>query len=368
MADQVRQPRSQGRQEDQAAPALQEQQVIRQPAIGLDVGGAGLKAADGKGWAASRRFPLWKSPQDLAGELRRLVGDRPASRIALVTTAELCDCFPVKTDGVRHVIAAVRAEFPHPALHVWNTDGVFVDPDEAAADGWKTGASNFLALAEFAARFCGTAPGLLIDIGSTTADIIPITDGKATPAGRTDPDRLASGELHYEGVERTPLCALRSWATYRGRRTRTMAELFATTRDVYLTLGDLPEDPDDVLTADGKPATREFARDRLARTVGADRTRFSDEDARELAAQMASAQSFNLAAAIRQVISANVVELKTVVVAGQGEWLARRTAAAIPELANAAVVSLSEKLGPEASVAACAHAVATLLDERAPLP
>ena len=38
---------------------------------------------------------------------------------------------------------------------------------------------------------------LLIDIGTTSTDIIPIVDGEVAALGWTDPDRLASGELVY---------------------------------------------------------------------------------------------------------------------------------------------------------------------------
>lgn len=45
---------------------------------------------------------------------------------------------------------------------------------------------------------------LLVDIGSTTTDIIPIVDGKVMARGSNDADRLVSGELIYQGVVRTP--------------------------------------------------------------------------------------------------------------------------------------------------------------------
>ena len=57
------------------------------------------------------------------------------------------------------------------------------------------------------------------------------------------------------------------------------AEIFASTLDVYLTLGDIESNPTDLSTADGRPATVEAARDRLARMVGADRDGFSAADA-----------------------------------------------------------------------------------------
>ena len=48
------------------------------------------------------------------------------------------------------------------------------------------------------------------------------------------------------------------------------------------------------------------------------------------------------------------------VLAGEGEFLARRVLARRPDLAECPVVTLSEWLRPELSRAACAYAVAVL--------
>ena len=41
--------------------------------IGLDIGGANLKAATADGAAQSRPFALWKRPRELAAELNKLL-------------------------------------------------------------------------------------------------------------------------------------------------------------------------------------------------------------------------------------------------------------------------------------------------------
>ena len=45
--------------------------------LGLDIGGANIKIADGNGFAMQRGFPLWKSPEKLAQTLRTLIATRP---------------------------------------------------------------------------------------------------------------------------------------------------------------------------------------------------------------------------------------------------------------------------------------------------
>src|SRR5438445_198069 len=80
-------------------------------------------------------------------------------------------------------------------------------------------------------------PALLIDIGSTTTDLIPMDRGTVAARGRSDTERLQAGELVYAGIRRTPLCALATELPFRGIPTGLAAELFASTLDVYLTLG-----------------------------------------------------------------------------------------------------------------------------------
>ena len=45
---------------------------------------------------------------------------------------------------------------------------------------------------------------VLFDVGTTSADLIPIVNGQVVAQGRTDPERLLSGELVYTGALRTP--------------------------------------------------------------------------------------------------------------------------------------------------------------------
>src|SRR5439155_25205948 len=95
-----------------------------------------------------------------------------------------------------------------------------------------------------------------------TSDLIPLLDGQPAPSGRTDTDRLKTGELVYTGVRRTPVCALLGAGG--------AAEFFATALDVYLLLDAIPEDPADTDTADGRPATIKYAHARLARMLCGD--------------------------------------------------------------------------------------------------
>ena len=79
--------------------------------IGLDIGGANLKAANGAGWARSIAFPLWREPDRLSAALLALIRTAPTSgSVAATMTAELCDCFRTKLEGVAHILDAAQVQ------------------------------------------------------------------------------------------------------------------------------------------------------------------------------------------------------------------------------------------------------------------
>ena len=319
--------------------------------LGLDIGGANLKAAIADGPARSRPFPLWKRPNDLATELKELIADvlPPVNRggliVAVTMTGELCDCFPTSRAGVLHILDAVAAACPESAVHVYRTDGRFLPLDEARNDPRPCAASNWLALATFAGRYAPKGSSLLVDIGSTTTDLVPLIDGIPVPTARTDPERLKAGELVYTGVRRTPACALMG--------TGGAAEFFATTHDVYLLLARIAEDADEIDTADGRPATKDGAHSRLARMLCGDAETITRTATFALARQLSLIQKQAIDRAARR------FSFETLILSGVGEFLAREVFADF----TGPVVSLSERLGPERSAAACAVAVAQLLSE-----
>lgn len=324
--------------------------------LGLDIGGANLKAAHAYGAARCLAFPLWKKPGELADALRILVASLGRHDLMAITmTGELCDCYESKRHGVLAILEAAAAACGDGPAIVWRNDGRFVRMADARADPLPAAAANWLALATFAGRWASRGPGLLIDVGSTTTDLVPLLDGRPIPRGRTDPERLRLGELVYSGVRRTPVCALL------GRRGA--AELFATMLDVYLLLGDRVEDASDCDTADGRPATREAAWARLARMDCADSESCTADQARELAARISRRQVRAVGAGLRRVLAALPRLPRIVVVAGTGEFLARRVVASVPALDNADIISLASRLSPELSATACAYAVATLAAE-----
>jgi probable H4MPT-linked C1 transfer pathway protein len=319
--------------------------------LGLDIGGANVKAYHTAGIAQSLPFPLWRRPAELPTFLAESLSRFPPTEVLAVTmTGELCDCFADKRAGVHAILDAVGKVAQGRRVRVWQTDGRFVDLPSARKEHLKTAAANWHALTTFAGRFAPEGPALLFDIGSTTADLIPLLDGVPVPRGRTDPERMASRELVYTGVRRTPLCALLG--------ERVAAELFATTLDAYLVLGLLGES-EQCETADGREVTQAAAEARLARMLCADLETSTPQQRRQLAVDAVERQVEILQAALRHVSATLPGPPRNVVLAGEGEFLARR----VVKEQGCTIVSLAERLGPEASTAACAYAVEILAGE-----
>lgn len=333
--------------------------------LGLDIGGANLKAADGRGIARSVPFPLWKNPAGLAGALGDLIAASPAAdRFAVTMTGELADCFMTKAEGVRAILDATCHVVQESHVRVYLTDGSLVPVDVARERPLLAAASNWHALASFSCRFLDGQPGLLIDVGSTTCDVIPLTPDGPAAEGRTDSERLAAGELIYTGVERSPVCAVVAELPWRELTCPVAQELFATTGDAYLLLGDIPEDAADTATADGRPKSLAAARDRLARMVCADRTMFTDADAVRAATAIRDAQLSKLAGAVRRVIDGQPALPEVAVLSGGGEFLGRMLLERIAMTVN--VVSLSDQSGAAVSRCGPAHALAVLASEDLP--
>lgn len=327
--------------------------------LALDIGGANIKAAHSDGGAWSVPFALWKEPENLAEKLREVARSGPSfDELRVTMTGELCDCFETKRHGVNHILDAVET-LGGDSVRIWSTAEKYVDVAAARAEPLKVAASNWHALATWVARQFPEDQALLVDVGSTTTDIIPLSRGRVVAKGSTDMERLANAELDYLGVMRTPLMALAEAITWRERTFPLMAERFATLDDVHLLTGDVSEDPDDCDTADGRPRTRLFSAARIVRMIGADLEMLTVNDAVEIARLFARIQENRIIKAISRVATHDPCR---VVVSGSGEFMACRGVHVWMDKAKTKIeiVRMSETIGSKASVAACAWALLRL--------
>jgi len=255
--------------------------------IGIDVGGANLKVVDTDGSVHIHYCPLWeKAPVTALLEPYARQHTEPA---AVVMSGELADSFHNKAQGIAFIVGAVRRAFPR--ARFYGMDGRFHDravPDLAAA--------NWLASADY---LRGRYPdAILLDIGSTTADIIPL--GRFPDLiGLSDLDRLQRGFLVYTGMLRTSIPTILQDVILEGRRTRVSTEYFAASADAHLVLGTITAAQYLCDTPDHKEKTREASLRRLARVVCADLEETGEDGAMEIARQFWALQRTMIAGAVR---------------------------------------------------------------------
>jgi len=330
--------------------------------IGWDIGGVNTKVARVENGALlharSHPYEIQQDPLALAPLLRALanaVGVSADDHHAVTMTAELSQMFRTKRDGVAFVVDAMTRAFPSASLHVFTVDGRFLSPADALNEPLAVAASNWAATASIVALDHPNA--LLIDIGTTTTDIIPIVHARPAALGTTDPARLASGELVYAGALRTPVEAIVQHVPLGASLAGVSAESFALIGDVHVWRGDLAPDDYSVAAPDERPASREFAGERIARVVCADREMLDDRAISAIADAVADAQVDLIGRAIARVRERHTT-LRTAVVTGLGAFIATRAA----RQAGLSVIQLADALGTDGARCAPAAAVALLLE------
>lgn len=299
---------------------------------GWDVGGAHVKAARVV-WRAGaiddvrvvvRPFEIWRDRDQLPSVLAEVgdeLGIQGVQAAAGTMTAELSDVFRTKREGVLFVLDAMEQVFPRTPLHLLSITGEFVPADSARLRPLDFAATNWVASALFVAERYPEC--VLIDVGSTTTDIIPIRDGGIVAEGLTDPARLASGELIYTGVLRTNPNTLAGTVPVRGRMCRVSAEYFTVMADAYILLGRLSSEEYTCATPDGRAKSREAAAERLARLVCADGEMLGVEEAFKVAVYLHEEQLHQISEGLQQVLSRLDGARDTpLVVAGAGSFLA----------------------------------------------
>ncbi|WP_245516453.1 hydantoinase/oxoprolinase family protein [Methylobacterium segetis] len=343
-----------------------------EPTIGWDLGGVHVKAAlvsEGRVQAVVQApCPLWRGLPALDKTLADLPDwTRRPARHAVTMTGELTDCFSDRTDGVAKLSAWARAALPGPVAIYAGRAG-FVAPDEAEPRAADIASANWHATAALVGRHC--ADGLLVDIGSTTADLIPVVAGRPAATGYSDAERLETGELVYTGVVRSHLVALGPDAPWHGRRTRLMAETFANTADIYRLTGDLPEGADQQHSADLKGKSIPESETRLARTIGRHRGEGSAAEWRALAAHFAEAQLRLLHDAAATLLSRPDIAADAPLVAcGAGAFLAERLALRLGRPCRAFTDLVADRIaGSPDWASTCGPAVAVALLGAADLP
>ena len=273
--------------------------------------------------------PLWEGIDRLKRPVNQAVNTLPPGNCVhtLTMTGELADCFPGRRDGVTQLVeymtACLGRRYP---VYVYAGNKGLIPPDGLDGVHGDVASANWHATATYVAKCLGS--GVLVDLGTTTTDIIPFHERQVCNRGYTDLERLRSGELVYTGITRTPVMAVLDRLPYQGVWQPIAAEYFASMADVYRITGDLDEHFDLMPAADGGGKTRYHSMKRLARMLG---TEYDESDAMEpwmnVARHIAEQQFEKIDQAFNRVAGrpGNFAG-KNIVAAGAGRFLIRQLA------------------------------------------
>lgn len=223
--------------------------------IGIDIGGANLKVVDEHG-AHIHYCPLWKETS-----VREILQEySSADNAAVVMSGELADCFSSKQEGINFLYDAVRNVFPNAKFY--GIDGKFHTKPVS-----QIAAANWLVMADvlrFKYPDC-----LLVDMGSTTTDIIPLNAWEILKE-QTDFIRLKTGMLLYYGLLRTPVSSLIRRVSPDGNDILLSTEYFACSGDAHLLMEMITSDMYTTATPDSCSTSWDHCLRRMARMVCAD--------------------------------------------------------------------------------------------------
>jgi len=334
--------------------------------LGWDIGGVYVKAVridwqTGKlidTRTAIQPLEMWHECSNLSAILRDVgvgLGLDGVQAMAVTMTAELSDAFRSKREGVLFILDAVGAAFPGIPVYLLNIDGDIVKQNESL-NPLDYAATNWLASAQYLAT--RHSDFILMDVGSTTTDIIPVRKGCVVSRGRTDIERLASGELVYTGLLRSNPDTVTSQVPIQGQMCRVAAEFFSNMGDVYLILGHVAQAEYSCPTPDGRAKTAAAAAERLARFVCADAETLDAEQIFKLARYLFEKQLEKMTEALLQVLSAQDDGYGLpVIAAGAGSFLAAEAGRRL----GLSVIDLEKEYGKKSAAAFSSLAVGCLV-------
>ena len=296
---------------------------------GWDVGGAHLKVAKATGPAHVAQVvqlpcPLWKGLDQLHGsiDLVREQFDFSHSMLVITMTGELVDHFDSRKEGIGKIAEMIGQRFRENEILYFAGHEGLVHMNELGSLPAQVASANWLASGSYIATRLKDA--LVIDIGSTTTDVISIRDHHVVNEGYTDSERLHARELVYCGIVRTPVFALCSAAQVGGRLIPPMNEYFANSADVYRLTGELPSYADTGRTPDGRGKDQISSAVRLARMFGHDATTEQQDMWKAVAAYVREQQiQIILDACRKQMLRTGLGLDAPVAGAGAGRFLVR---------------------------------------------
>jgi len=338
--------------------------------VGWDIGGAHVKAVlldesqnaiHVQQMACSLWLGLGQLQIAMLAMLKSMQVESQQVRHAVTMTGELVDLFANRHEGVLTIAQFVSQLLGNQVLFYAIDSKIntphFVTLNQVPEHAKMIASANWHASASLTAQIFPSA--LLVDIGSTTTDIIAIENGKVINQALTDAERMQQDTLVYTGVVRTPVMAVAQKLLLGATETNVAAEYFATMADVYRLTGELAEAVDMAETADGGPKTVLASARRLARMVGHDAEDKPLESWQQLAQACRVKQCHQIQSAINKQLRSNM----TILGAGAGHFIVKAIAESLQHpyaTLNSILPHQQEHLG----VCLPAYAVAVLADKK----
>ena len=212
--------------------------------LGLDIGGANLKATslecsenkieDVNFFNKYIAYDEWKG-NNLKSQIGKLFEKERFDKIGVTMTSPLM--YRHMDKGVITTLSAVKDITSN--FYVLNNRGDFVDPDQALLNPLEMALSNTAATAKLISQFHENA--ILLDVGSTSTQIVPIIDGKIEVDAEYPCYGVVTGECLYLGVVRTPVGAIINKIPFRGNEVRLVIDdICSRVGELYYLLGKIP--------------------------------------------------------------------------------------------------------------------------------
>jgi probable H4MPT-linked C1 transfer pathway protein len=257
---------------------------------------------------------------DILAEAKLIPGSH-----AITMTGELADIFSNRDEGVRQLTETMVQCLGVDDISIYAGSHGFVAPAANSNVLPEIASANWHASAHWLAGNVHDA--LLMDVGSTTSDLVVLYDSKPASRGYSDAARMQFDELIYTGAIRTPVMAVVQRVPFDGAWQGVAAEHFATMADVYRLTAELSEACDMSDTADGAAKSVKASARRLARMVGRDLADATMEQWRALALAIRSRHLRILQDGVERALSRGLLDARAPLVgAGAGSFLAQAVA------------------------------------------
>lgn len=274
--------------------------------LGLDIGGAHIKIAvmstseSGRTWQVDC-IPVRadKFAASLDQILSMLVGEHLVDvTIASQTACLLYDDIHQGTTTIMQTLARYSTRNPTLAVDVC---GNLYPINNVAQAPERFVCSNVAVTASLVAKLCSNA--LVLDMGSTSTDLIPIVDGTFEELLPTA--RLLSSAVLYLGVIRTPLQAVVSHLPYQGELLPVVGETIAAVADALVLTEDVSIDQYTMPTWDSGTKDVAGCTRRLAKLIAMNTHNFPQQAATFMAQYVREELLHKVVAAMYKVISKN---------------------------------------------------------------